>query len=474
MRSLIFISVVVLIAFALSITPGAAANITLLTEDTPPVNYLDENQKVAGLSVELVQEMARRVGDPGKIEVVPWARGYVDAREISNTALFSTAWSPERDPTFKWVGPLLTKEVVLYKKKGNNISINTLNDAKNVEHIGTYKDDSKEQLLKKKGFLNLDSTVDDIANPRKLMAGRIDLWVSTSIQAGPTCRLAGVDPDDIEPTVTLKKQLMYLAFSKSTADSVVVKWQQAFDAMQKDGTLAKIHRKYGLAANNDKMTVYTENAPPRNYLKDGQVSGYVTDIVRHILRRTGETSRIELVTWARGYKEALQKPNVALYTTIRSKARENLFHWVGPIAQRKMVFFAKKGSGIKIASLDDAKKVKSIGTYKDDIKEQFLKKAGFGNLESVMNDETNPKKLVHGRIDLWASAEDTGLLKAQAAGVNPADLEVVFTVKEDGLYIALSKQTDLSVVKVWRDALDAMHKDGSFLRILKKWGVARE
>lgn len=469
MRTLIVVSVVILSVFFFPFTTRANAGITLLTEDTPPVNYLDENHKVAGLSVELVQEMARRVGDPGKIEVVPWARGYRDAQERPNTALFSTGWSPERDSLFKWVGPLVTKEIVLYKKKGNNLSINNLEDAKKVAHIGTYRDDYKEQLLEQEGFTNLDSTVDDIVNLKKLLAGRIDLWISTTILPGPTCKRAGINPDDIEPVLTIKKILNYLAFSPQTEDIIVAKWQQALDAMRKDGTVARIHQKYGLKVDQANMNIFTENMPPMNYRQNGQVTGYATDIVRQILRRTGQDIPIEQVSWARGYEEALTEPNTALYSTVRSAQREDLFNWVGPIALRKMVFFARKGARIKITSFSDAKKVNSIGTYKDDAKEQFLLKAGFTNLETVINDEINPKKLASGRIDLWISTDIAGLLKAQRAGVDQTKLEAIFTIKENKLYIALSKQTPTSTVKSWQTALDAMHKDGSYQRILNQW-----
>ena len=128
----------------------------------------------------------------------------------------------------------------MYKKKSNPLTISTIEDAKKVGKIGTYNDDSKEQLLKKLGFNNLDSSPDDLANPKKLIAGRIDLWISTSIQAKPTCISAGIDPDSIETTISLLVQKMYLAFSTKTSDSTVQSWQNAFDGMVKDGTYKKI------------------------------------------------------------------------------------------------------------------------------------------------------------------------------------------------------------------------------------------
>lgn len=220
-----------------------ADSVNLLTENTPPVNYLDADGKPAGVAVELVREIARRVGHSGQIKVVPWARGYKDTQEISNTALFSTYRSAARESMFKWVGPLLVKEAVLYRKKGGVPRISSLDDAKKVGSIGAYINDSKEQFLKKNGFTNLDSSPDDLANPRKLVAGRIDLWISTSVQVNDTCKLAGVNPADIEPALVVLRQPMYLAFSIKTDDAVVDRWRKAFAEMEKDGTVQKIRQK---------------------------------------------------------------------------------------------------------------------------------------------------------------------------------------------------------------------------------------
>ena len=131
---------------------------------------------------------------------------------------------------------------MLYKKKGADLRIATLDDARKVGRIGSYKDDSKEQFLKKNGFTNLESAPDDLANPRKLVTGRIDLWISTSVQAADTCKLAGVDPADIEPAMVVLRQPMYMAFSKSTDDAVVAKWRNAFTEIAGDGTVQKVRQ----------------------------------------------------------------------------------------------------------------------------------------------------------------------------------------------------------------------------------------
>ena len=50
--------------------PGMAAPLRLLTEDAPPMSFLREG-RVEGMSAEVVRELARRLGDEIKIELVP-------------------------------------------------------------------------------------------------------------------------------------------------------------------------------------------------------------------------------------------------------------------------------------------------------------------------------------------------------------------------------------------------------------------
>jgi polar amino acid transport system substrate-binding protein len=224
----------------------------------------------------------------------------------------------------------------------------------------------------------------------------------------------------------------------------------------------------GLAA--AELTVYTEESPPINFSEAGKVTGSATDIVREVLKRAGQADKIEVVTWARGYKEVQEKANVALYSTTRNEKREKLFQWVGPVARKNWVLFARKG-GAKVTSLEEAMKVKAVGTYKDDAKEMFLKEKGFANLDSATKDEANVKKLADGKIDLWITGDSEGPAVAKAAGVDPAILEPALVVKTAELYLAVSKQTDAATVKALTDAYDAMKADGSLDAIVKRWNA---
>lgn len=214
--------------------------------------------------------------------------------------------------------------------------------------------------------------------------------------------------------------------------------------------------------------IMTEEYPPFNYTENGKLTGLATEVVIAVAKKVGNPADIEVLPWARAYGIIQKQDGLILFSMTRTEAREDLFKWVGPVASNKWVFFAKKGSNISVASLDDAKKVGKIGTYKDDAAETFLKEQGFTNLDSVIDDEQNVPKLMAGRINLWVVGELQGIYKAKAKGV--ADqLEKVLDVKDTQLYIAFSKSTPDEVIAKWQAAMDELKADGSYDALVKKY-----
>ncbi len=224
----------------------------------------------------------------------------------------------------------------------------------------------------------------------------------------------------------------------------------------------------------DELMILTEDLPPLNFVKDGVLVGPAVEIVKEIQRRVESNEQIQLYPWARAYKMALEEENIILFGMARTKVRQNKFNWIGPIAWKRDILVAKKGSGIKINSLEDAKKVDHIGTLRDDTKEIFLKRHGFTNLVSTHDDQKNAKRLIYGRIDLWATKKPGLITSCDLAGVNYHDIEEVFAMRESEISIAVSKKTSNSIVQKWKAAFNEMLTDGTILQIKKKWNMKLE
>ena len=137
------------------------------------------------------------------------------------------------------------------------------------------------------------------------------------------------------------------------------------------------------------LIILTENLPPLNYVRDGVLVGPSVDIVKEIQRRVGSQKRIQVYPWARAYKMALENENVVLFSTTHRKDCNDKFKWVGSLATKRDILVARKASGIKINTLDDAKSVGRIGTLREDTRERLLKSYGFTNLEPVSDEQLN-------------------------------------------------------------------------------------
>jgi diguanylate cyclase (GGDEF)-like protein/PAS domain S-box-containing protein len=221
---------------------SSESNFRIYTEEFPPYNYTTQG-KITGISTEIVREILHRLDHSDNIEISSWSRAYRLLQKKDNIILYSTTRSPIREDLFKWVGPLVPNNTVFFARAASNISIKTLNDARKVGRIGVYKDDFGELLLKDKDFTNLRSIPDNRENLKDLINGKIDLWIINELTGNHFARQAGL-LHKIEKVFAIQKDFMYLAFSKSTPDSVINKWQIVLDEIKADGTYAQIFSKW--------------------------------------------------------------------------------------------------------------------------------------------------------------------------------------------------------------------------------------
>lgn len=236
-----------LIALLLSVgLSGLALSqpLTILCEDDPPDQFLSSDGKLSGYTIDLVREIQRRVGTHDPIAMVPWARGYKMIQEDPNTVLFQIVWTPERNDLFKWLGPIKETVFGFYSRSDSNLRIGSMEDAKRVRAIGVYRSDVRDQMLTDAGFTNLERAGDNVTNVKKLMAGRIDLYVSTNSAYADDARAAGFKPEDLRLVYAFQQSQIYIAMSKGTPDAIVSAWDAALDSMRKGGSFLAILRKY--------------------------------------------------------------------------------------------------------------------------------------------------------------------------------------------------------------------------------------
>ncbi|MBV8635194.1 MAG: transporter substrate-binding domain-containing protein [Burkholderiaceae bacterium] len=222
----------------------SAQELQLLTEEYPPMTFSDHG-KPAGLAVEVVQEVQRRIGDHGTISVVPWARAYRLAQNGPYAVCFTTMRTAEREHQFKWVGPFAVVTTSFYALRGSGIAVKTLEDAKTVAHILVPREYYSNEVLTKLGFANLDTNA---AKPEEMLPmlahHRGELLVSDDQTLPALLDKAGMDISQLELSFSFLRTSSYLAFSRDVSDAVVARWQGALDDMKRDGSFARIYAKW--------------------------------------------------------------------------------------------------------------------------------------------------------------------------------------------------------------------------------------
>ena len=210
-----------------------------------------------------------------------------------------------------------------------------------------------------------------------------------------------------------------------------------------------------------KLRVIAEVYPPYNFVdKKGNVTGQSVEIVLAVLQKSGITASIEVMPLSDALDLALQGPNIAVFSINRTPKREGLYKWVGPIGDYRQVFYAMKGSLLRVASLEDARAVARIGVYKGDAGNQFLAANGFTNLDENPTDLEALKKLVDNRVHLWLGNKGGLAVTAKQAGIRPDELvEFPVVVTQADLYIAISKDVPDSTVSAWQKTLDSLKQE---------------
>jgi len=197
----------------------------------------------------------------------------------------------------------------------------------------------------------------------------------------------------------------------------------------------------------EKLTVATTQWHPYSYEESGVQRGISTEFVKKIIKDSGYTYEIQQYPWARSYQKAVNEKNTLLYSIVRTPERENHFHWIGQVAPpiRSYLVKLKSNNQISTNQLIQLSQYK-IGVTRDGVDQHILTDAGFRNLIPNTHRGLSVQQLIVGRVDMVVLTEEE-LMKAKVYDVNVEQLEKVTLLNENGVYLAMSKKSDVALVE---------------------------
>lgn len=219
-----------------------AQSLHITTESSAPSAFMQDG-KLTGYATDKLREALRRAGLQADFELLPWVDAIGRARAQTDTCVYPTTRTPERERQFRWVGPIAHTDWWLYGVANRDYRVATLRDARALR-IGAYTGDVRGEFLKSRGFL-VDFAADDAVNPKRLVTNRIDLWVTSPMAAQAYLEQVGLT-DEVQPILKFNSALLYLACHPKTPARALEKLDAALDAMERDGFSRRIEDAYGI------------------------------------------------------------------------------------------------------------------------------------------------------------------------------------------------------------------------------------
>lgn len=237
-----------LVAALLCLLHGTQVNATpyqVVTEEWAPYNYQDNN-RLTGMTTEIVQAIMARTGDDFEMLLLPSMRASYVLKQRPKTIMYSMFRTPEREPLYKWVGPIVEESIHAWQLSSAP-PLDTLEQLQRATQITTRHAGLVPDRLQAQGFENLDrSAVDNRQLYRMLLAGRTRVIVGdTDAGVAYYSRQLDIAPGTLRQIpVELYRSSLYIVFSRDGDDDVVAAWSRALEQLRESGELRRIQDRY--------------------------------------------------------------------------------------------------------------------------------------------------------------------------------------------------------------------------------------
>lgn len=223
-----------------------AGQYQVVTEDWAPYNFL-QNNRLTGMATDVVRAIMARTGDNFEIVLLPSMRSIRTLNKRPKTVMYSLFRTAEREPLYKWVGPLAEVSIFPYQLANAPEKVNSMSQLLAAPKITTRNAGLIPAWLEAKGFKNLDKSAgDSVQLYHMLLAGRTDIIIGDGT-AGVAyySHQLGIAPDTLRQIpLELYRSSLYIAFSRDADDQVVASWAAALEQLRVSGELERIQNIY--------------------------------------------------------------------------------------------------------------------------------------------------------------------------------------------------------------------------------------
>ena len=198
-----------------------------------------ENGVSSGLVFDIGKEIVKRIDAKSTIEILPFSRALHAVQTEKRVFSLWLGRTPEREKTVKWIAPLVSDAFYIYTNKDKPV-VTTIDQARELGILATFATKTNIQAASNHGLVHIETSSSHISNGKKLLAGRVDGWVTTELIAQHFLSTQKLDGHQLAKGVKLMDFNVYLSASLDTDAETIQKWAETLHAMRQDGSLRGI------------------------------------------------------------------------------------------------------------------------------------------------------------------------------------------------------------------------------------------
>ncbi|AJQ92489.1 substrate-binding periplasmic protein [Gynuella sunshinyii] len=460
-----------LILLLLSLSAWSSSTVTLGVGYWPP--YSDAALPYHGLLPRIASEALEAAGQPAEFQFEDWD----NILKLLNKGQLqgSIGWikTQERNERYYYSQPVIQITIVFLHRADMNFSWDNFEDLEpwKIGIVDSYSYGESFDRAVKDFHLNTVSTHTNEDNIEKLIKGDIDL-VPVDLNVGEYLlhhKFSKYRQQLKFDEKNLTSETLYFITPKSmpSARQLTDTFNHGLSILRQTGQFQHIVENMAVVNSLAEFKFYSEQNGPMNYIDGDRPRGVVTHVLTAILNQIGADvtdDKFDFVPWSRAYREALNHPNVIVFSMTMTPERYGQFSWIGPIYRSNIVILGQP-------NLDPPKphSASRICAVRDDVGHQQLLANGYleNQIELTSKAELCARMLISGRINFWVYGRDTSQWYLQRQQSDKSNFSEYQELTESSRYIGISLGSDPAVVAAFNRSFEYIKLNGELSRIIQ-------
>lgn len=225
--------------------------VSLATTEWGP--YVGEKLQDYGFTSEIIKAAFNRMGYEVRFAFMPPKRVMMQVEAGEFDAGYPAYYSDDRGDRFYYSAPFAQSVVGFYKRKDAEIDYDTLRDLTSYK-IGTCLGFAYPDEFTEADYLQKEVTRNEALNLRKLLSGRIDLFITDRAAAQAAINRSVPEGKNALEFMAppLEVQKLHLIFGKHEKNKAMLKdFNTGLQMIIDDGTVEKILKKHGMGHHSE-------------------------------------------------------------------------------------------------------------------------------------------------------------------------------------------------------------------------------